>query len=75
MMYFTFHPLTLLEKMLPSGDSVNHAYPSLGIEQGKHLGLFDPFHRVGHEKLIGRLTLISSRSLRDGVNSVIIGPR
>ena len=75
MMYFTFHPLTWLEKMQPSGDSVNPASPSLGIEQGKHLGLFDPFHCFGHEKLIGRLTLISSRSLRDGVNSVIIGPR
>ena len=75
MMYFTFYPFTWLEKMLPPGGSVNHADPSLGIEQGKHLALIDPFHRVGHEKLIGRLTLISTGSLRDGVNSVIIGPR
>ena len=74
-MFFTFYPFSWLEKMLPSGDAVNHAYPSLGIERGKHLALFDPFHRVGHEKLIGRLTLISTRSLRDGVNSDIIGPR
>ena len=76
MMYLTFYLFYGLEKMLTSGgDSVNHANPTVGIEPGKHFVSFNPFHCVSHEKLIGRLTLTSSRSLRHGVNSVIIGPR
>ena len=73
MMHFTFYPFYGLEKMLTSGgDSVNHANPTVGLEQGKHLESFNPFHCVSHEKLIGRLTLISTRGLRDVINSVII---